>query len=68
MNSARLEDEMKAKGVSITELCERIGISRTAFYRKRAGITEFTQGEIQKIVQVLDLKSPVGIFFDEKVS
>ncbi len=68
MNSARLEYEMKIKGVGIDELCKKIGISRSAFYRKRNGLTEFTRDEIQRIVDYLDLDSPVGIFFDEKVS
>ena len=43
-------------------------MSRSAFYRKCNGISEFTQGEIQHIVDILDLESPMGIFFAEKVS
>ena len=31
-------------------------------------LSEFTQGEIQKIVDFLNLETPVGIFFDAKVS
>ena len=46
----------------------QLGISRSAFYRKCRGITEFTQSEIQRIVDYLQLESPMGIFFDEKVS
>lgn len=68
MNKARLEYEMKIRGVSIADMCEMLGISRSAFYRKCNGISEFTQGEIQSIVNFLDLDSPMGIFFDEKVS
>lgn len=68
MNKARLEYEMKIRGVSISDMCEMLGISRSAFYRKCNGISEFTQGEIQSIVNFLDLDSPMGIFFDEKVS
>ena len=68
MNKARLEYEMKIRGVSIADMCEMLGISRSAFYRKCNGISEFTQGEIQSIVNFLDLESPMGIFFDEKVS
>ena len=37
-------------------------------YRKCNGISEFTQGEIQKIVDFLNLETPMGIFFDVKVS
>lgn len=63
MNTALLEYEMKRKGKSISDMCQMLEISRTAFYRKRNGISEFTQSEIKKIVDYLDLKSPVEIFF-----
>lgn len=68
MDNARLEYEMKKKGVTNADLCRELGISRSALYRKRNGKSEFTQGEIQKIVDVLKLDSPMGIFFSEKVS
>ncbi len=68
MNKALLEYEMKRKKVSIAEMCLKLGISRSAFYRKCTGISEFTQSEIQIIVDTLGLESPMGIFFDSKVS
>ena len=68
MNKAKLEYEMSIRGISKGKLCEHIGISRSALYRKCNGITEFTHGEIVAIVEFLGLESPVGIFFDEKVS
>lgn len=68
MNGARLEYEMKIRGVEISEMCKKLGISRSAFYRKRSGKSEFTQGEIQAILTVLKLESPMGIFFENKVS
>lgn len=68
MNKALLEYEMKKHDISISEMCEIIGISRSAFYRKCNEKSEFTQGEIQKIVDCLGLESPVGIFFTKKVS
>ena len=60
--------EMNKRNVTIKMMCERLGISRSAFYRKCNGITEFTQSEIQTIVDYLGLESPVGIFFRTKVS
>lgn len=63
MDKARLEYEMKKKGISQSALCEAIGMSRSAFYRKCCGQSEFTQSEIQRIVDVLKLESPVDIFF-----
>lgn len=68
MNKALLEYEMKRHGVSIGKMCEELHISRSAFYRKCNGISEFTQKEIQHIVDFLDLDTPVGIFFSSKVS
>lgn len=68
MNKALLEYEMKKRGVTAADMCAMLGISRSAFYRKCNGQSEFTQSEIQKIVDYLDLATPVGIFFTEKVS
>lgn len=68
MDKARLMYEMSKKGVSIQNMCDKLHMSRSAFYRKCNGISEFTQGEIQKIVDILCLESPMGIFFAEKVS
>jgi len=64
----KLQYEMKKRGVTVEKLCEVIGINKTTFYRKVKGISEFTQGEIQAIVDYLNLDSPMGIFFAEKVS
>ena len=63
MNKALLEYYMAVNNKSISDMCEMLGISRSAFYRKCNGITEFTQSEIKKIVDYLDLKSPMDIFF-----
>lgn len=63
MNKVLLERKMADNGKSIRDMCEMLGISRSAFYRKRNGKSEFTQSEIQKIVSYLNLESPVDIFF-----
>ena len=63
MNKTLLEEKMKEKGRSISDMCLMLGISRSAFYRKRNGISEFTQNEIRKIVDFLELDSPMDIFF-----
>ena len=68
MDKNRLEYEIKKAGYTIPEFCEKIGISRSAFYRKCNGQTEFTLSEISLIIEVLGLKSPVGIFFASEVS
>ena len=68
MDKVLLEYEMKKRGVSIADMCDKLGCSRSAFYRKCNGISEFTQSEIQIIVDYLGLESPMGIFFSNKVS
>ena len=68
VDAIRLEYEMKRRNVSKGDLCNYLGISRSAFYRKTHGITEFTQREIQCIIDVLHLDSPMGIFFTNEVS
>lgn len=68
MNKALLEYEMKRKNMSIGNMCESLGMSRSAFYRKCTGKSEFTQSEIQGIVDLLNLDTPVNIFFASKVS
>lgn len=68
MDRVRLAYEIKRRGKTTDELCSAIGMSKSAYYRKCKGTTEFTQGEIQKIVDFLDLDTPMGIFFAEKVS
>lgn len=68
MDKYKLEYEMKSRGITIEKMCTDIHMSRSAFYRKCNGITQFTQGEIQSIVDYIGLDSPMGIFFAEKVS
>lgn len=68
MDAAQLECEMKRKKVSKGDMCKMLGISRSAFYRKCNGRSEFTQSEIQKIASILELKDLAPIFFNEEVS
>lgn len=68
MDKALLEYEMKKRGVTTEDLCKKINMSRSAFYRKCNGISEFTLGEIKQIVSALGLDSPIDIFFAEEVS
>ena len=68
MDRARLNYEMKKRNVTRAQLCQAIGISQAAFYRKCNGTSEFTLREIRGIVDFLHLESPVDIFFTDKVS
>lgn len=68
MDKFKLEYEMKSRGVTTEKLCNDLEISRSAYYRKVSGKTQFTLDEIQRIVEYLQLDSPMGIFFNDKVS
>jgi ACT domain-containing protein len=68
MNKALLEYEMRVNNLNVGEMCKKLGMSRSAFYRKCNGISEFTQSEMQKIIEILDLKDPCVIFFSKEVS
>lgn len=68
MDKALLQYKMRIKGKNISDMCEMLGISRSAFYRKCNGKSEFTISEIRKIVDFLGLDSPVEIFFAKEVS
>lgn len=48
MNAERLMRTLKARHVSISDMCQQLGMSRSAFYRKTRGISEFTEGEIER--------------------
>lgn len=68
MDKNKLYYHMAQCGISCQEMCVKLNMSRSAFYRKCNGFSEFTQSEIQKIVDILQLDSPMGIFFAERVS
>lgn len=68
MDKFLLEYEMKKKGYTVEKMCKEIGVSRSAFYKKCNGKSDFTQSEIQKIVDLLGLESPMAIFFTKQVS
>jgi len=59
----RLEYEIKSNGLTEEEFCKKVGISRSALFRKKSGKTEFTLGEIKKIMDVLHLETANDIFF-----
>ena len=68
MDKFKLEYEMRKNGVGDQEMAKRLNLSRSAFYRKKNGKTEFTLAEIKGIISILGLSSPMEIFFAEMVS
>ena len=68
MNKQKLFDLMQEKGISITAMYTALHMSRSAFYRKCNGLSEFTLREIKQIMGLLGIEDPNEIFFDRKVS
>lgn len=70
MNSRELKAQMIRKDKTVDGLCAAIGISRSAWFRKISGESQFTQSEIMAIRRELELDDHqiVIIFFDEEVS
>ena len=68
MDKFRLFGIMAKQGVTQEQLCKDINMSRSAFSRKCNGKSEFTLGEMNKIMKRLKIETPMGIFFAEKVS
>ena len=63
MNSEMLREAMREKGITVTQMCRDIGISRKAFWSKCNGKSEFKQSEIAKIIELLGTRYATAIFF-----
>ena len=70
MNILELKARMVLKKKSIDEMCAALGISRSAWFRKTTGVSEFTQSEICAMRKELELDDheTALIFFSQKVS
>ena len=68
MNKQALFDRMKQRGYSVTDMYSALNISRSAFYRKCNGLSEFTLKEVTRIMELLGVEDPNEIFFAKKVS
>jgi len=70
MNSKALKAQMILKDKSVDQLCAALGISRSAWFRKVSGDSQFTQGEIMGLRFELELDDQQTgiIFFDDEVS
>lgn len=69
MNARELKVQMIRKDKTVDQLCAALGISRSAWFRKVAGESEFTQGEIKGLRFELELDDELTriIFFEDEV-
>ena len=68
MNKQALFEKMAEQNVSIKKMYTALNMSRSAFYRKCNGLSEFTLKEIKLIMSLLGIEDPNEIFFSKKVS
>lgn len=55
MRANELKARMVLAGINAKELCKRIGMNESSWYRKIGGKVEFTQGEIYAIAKALEM-------------
>lgn len=69
MNNDLLKEVIKDRGIKITSLADKIGITRQSLSQKLNGEREFTQGEILAIKNNLRLSDEefMLIFFNSNV-
>ncbi len=68
MDKQALFIRMKQCGYTVTDMYNALNISRSAFYRKCNGLSEFTLKEVTKIMDLLGVEDANEIFFARKVS
>lgn len=70
MNGNLLKGTIISKGYTVEGFCKEAEFSKTSFYRKIEGVSEFTRKEIERIVSILQLCTDeiMAIFFTKKVS
>ena len=70
MNERELRAELVRQGFTVPTFSSAIGISKKAGYEKVKGLTNFTQAELAKAKQVLNLDNErfMTIFFGNDVS
>jgi len=69
MNHALLRDTIQDRGIKVSVLADKIGISRQSLHMKLNGERSFDQGEIMAIKINLRLSDEefMSIFFNERV-
>lgn len=70
MNINLLKSQIALKGKKLSEIAEKLKISKSALYRKLNCTSDFTRQEICILISFLeiDTKKAMDIFFNEKVS
>lgn len=70
MNVNLLKAQIVLKGKKMSDIAEKLKISKSALYRKLKGTSDFTRREIFELMNYLEIDAikAIEIFFGEKVS
>ena len=53
----RLDKKVKESGLRTAYICEKLGICRASWSKKRRGLAPFSAAEIQKLCELLSITS-----------
>ncbi|MCI2760840.1 helix-turn-helix domain-containing protein [Staphylococcus lugdunensis] len=68
-NLRRMKAERIAKGISLAEMAEELGMSKGTYSKKENGHIRFNVDDLAKVIEVLEFpKENCGIFFTTNVS
>lgn len=71
LNIELLEQKIKSSGLKNEFIADELGLSRTAYYKRKQGLSNFRKLEIEKMCYLLkidDDKERVSIFFAPNVN
>ena len=69
-NIKLLEQKMREKNISVSEMSKLLNINESTWYRKKRNAKSFSVGEAEKICNILDLSGDelTEIFFAKKLA
>ena len=59
---------MVLKEISAKDLAKALDLNEATFYRKLKNDGSFTRGELEVIIQTLDIEDPADIFFAKELA
>lgn len=69
-NVKLLEEKMKEKNMTVSDMAKRLNINESTWYRKKRSAKSFSVGEAEKICHILDLTGDecAEIFFAKELA
>lgn len=66
VNIRRLKAQMTLMDITQFKLAESLGLSLRTMTLKMANPEKLTQKEMEKMIEILEIKNPISIFFDNR--